>query len=271
MVFDLGGVLIDWDPRHLYRKLFAGDQAAMEQFLATVCTHEWNRCQDAGRSFAEGARLLKAEHPDKGELIDAYGSRFDEMIAGPISGSVEILAELRDRGIPLYGLTNWSAETYPAALRPLCVSTLVPGNSGLGRGRVNQAGPADFRAADRALRGRAAAHRLYRRCRGERRRRASLRHSRDPFHDTREIAGGAGRARAASVSRHVTCTSVPTRRDYGRASRIMLNGVSAARLTLRNPPEVMTSRSLASPACAPSAAPTSCESEVGTQPIVEPA
>ena len=116
MVFDLGGVLIDWDPRHLYRKLFAGDEAAMEQFLATVCTHEWNRRQDAGRSFAEGARLLKAEHPDKAELIDAYGSRFDEMIAGPIAGSVEILAELRDRGTPLYGLTNWSAETYPAAL-----------------------------------------------------------------------------------------------------------------------------------------------------------
>ena len=117
VIFDLGGVLIDWDPRHLYRKLFAGDEAAVEQFLATVCTHEWNRCQDAGRSFAEGARLLKAEHPDKAGLIDAYGHRFDEMIAGPIAGSVEILAELRDQGIPLYGLTNWSAETYPAALQ----------------------------------------------------------------------------------------------------------------------------------------------------------
>jgi len=116
VVFDLGGVLIDWDPRHLYRKLFAGDAAAMEHFLATVCTHEWNRCQDAGRSFAEGARLLKAEHPERAELIDAYHSRFDEMIAGPIAGSIEILAELRDRGTPLYGLTNWSAETYPAAL-----------------------------------------------------------------------------------------------------------------------------------------------------------
>lgn len=116
VVFDLGGVLIDWDPRHLYRNLFPGDEAAMEHFLATVCTHEWNRCQDAGRSFAEGARLLKAEHPDKAELIDAYGNRFDEMIAGPISGSVEILAELRDRGTPLYALTNWSGETYPAAL-----------------------------------------------------------------------------------------------------------------------------------------------------------
>ena len=117
VVFDLGGVLIDWDPRHLYRKLFAGDDAAMEYFLATVCTHEWNRRQDAGRSFAEGAQLLKAEHPDKAELIDAYYSRFDEMMAGPIAGSVEILADLRDRGTPLYGLTNWSAETYPAALK----------------------------------------------------------------------------------------------------------------------------------------------------------
>ena len=116
MVFDLGGVLIDRDPRHLYRKLFAGDEAAVEHFLATVCTHEWNRRQDAGRSFAEGARLLKTEHPDKVELIDAYGNRFDEMMAGPIAGTVDILGELKARDVPLYGLTNWSAETYPAAL-----------------------------------------------------------------------------------------------------------------------------------------------------------
>jgi 2-haloacid dehalogenase len=115
VAFDLGGVLIAWDPRHLYRKLFAGDETAMEHFLANVCTHEWNRRQDAGRSFAEGARLLKAEHPEKAELIDAYFSRFDEMMPGPIAGSVEILAELRDRGTPLYGLTNFSAETYPPA------------------------------------------------------------------------------------------------------------------------------------------------------------
>jgi 2-haloacid dehalogenase len=113
VVFDLGGVLIDWDPRHLYRKLFAGDEAAMDHFLAHVCTHDWNRGQDAGRTFAEACRLLKAEHPDKAELIDAYHLRFDEMMPGPIAGSVEILAELRDRGTPLYGLTNFSAETYP--------------------------------------------------------------------------------------------------------------------------------------------------------------
>ena len=116
VIFDLGGVLIDWDPRHLYRKLFAGDEKAMEQFLATVCTQEWNSRQDAGRSFAEGAGLLKSEHPDKAELIDAYGARFDEMMAGPIIGAVEILTELHKRGTPLYGLTNFSAETYPCAV-----------------------------------------------------------------------------------------------------------------------------------------------------------
>ena len=113
VVFDLGGVLIDWDPRHLYRKLFAGDEAAVEHFLATVCTHEWNRGQDAGRTFAEGGRLLKAEHPDKAVLIDAYCARFHEMLPGPIAGSVEILAELKTLGTRLYCLTNFSAETYP--------------------------------------------------------------------------------------------------------------------------------------------------------------
>ena len=90
VVFDIGGVLIDWNPRHLYRKLFPGDEPGMEHFLANVCTHEWNRGQDAGRSFAEGARLLKLEHPDKAELIDAYATRFDEMMPGPIAGTVEI-------------------------------------------------------------------------------------------------------------------------------------------------------------------------------------
>jgi len=115
VVFDLGGVLIDWNPRYLYRKLIA-DEAAMEEFLATVCTPDWNECQDAGRSFAEAAALLKATHVDKTHLIDAFGARFDEMMAGPIAGSVDILGELRAGGVALYGLTNWSAETYPLAL-----------------------------------------------------------------------------------------------------------------------------------------------------------
>jgi 2-haloacid dehalogenase len=115
VVFDLGGVLIDWNPRHLYRKLFPGDEAAMEHFLATVCSQEWNRSQDAGGLIADAARRLKEQHADKAELIDAFYGRFDEMMAGPIRGTVEILAELHARGTPLYLLSNFSAETYPLA------------------------------------------------------------------------------------------------------------------------------------------------------------
>jgi 2-haloacid dehalogenase len=114
-VFDLGGVLIDWNPRHLYRKLFAGDDAAMEHFLANVCTTSWNSRQDAGRTFAEACASLKLEHPNHGDLIDAWFARQDEMLAGSISGTVEILAELRARGVPVYALSNWSAETFPIA------------------------------------------------------------------------------------------------------------------------------------------------------------
>jgi len=115
VVFDLGGVLIDWNPRYLYRKLFAGDDAAMEHFLANICTSSWNTQQDAGRSFAEGCASLKLEHPGHAELIDAWFQRHEEMLAGPISGTVAILAELRERGVGLYALSNWSAETFPTA------------------------------------------------------------------------------------------------------------------------------------------------------------
>jgi 2-haloacid dehalogenase len=117
VIFDLGGVLIDWNPRHLYRKLFPGDEAGMEAFLATVCTQAWNERQDAGRSFAEAAVLLKTDHPDKAELIDAYFARWPEMLGGAIDGTVKILTELRRRAVPLYALSNWSAETFPHGLR----------------------------------------------------------------------------------------------------------------------------------------------------------
>ena len=115
VVFDIGGVLIDWNPRHLFRKLFPGDPRAMEHFLATVCTPEWNLQQDRGRPFAEGIALLEAEHPDRAPLIHAYRERWIEMLEGSVEGSVEILAELRERGVPLYALSNWSAETFPEA------------------------------------------------------------------------------------------------------------------------------------------------------------
>jgi 2-haloacid dehalogenase len=116
-VFDLGGVLIDWNPRYLYRKLFEGDDRAMEHFLATVCTSSWNAQQDAGRTLAEACAALTSIHPDQSQLIDAWRHRYEEMLGGPIHGTVDLLTELRSRGVPLYALSNWSAETYPTAFR----------------------------------------------------------------------------------------------------------------------------------------------------------
>ena len=114
IVYDLGGVLIDWNPRHLYRKLIE-DEAAMEWFLAEVCHTAWNEEQDRGRSFAEAIEEAAARHPDHRPLIEAYFARWGEMIAGEIDGAVAILEELRDAGYELHALTNWSAETFPYA------------------------------------------------------------------------------------------------------------------------------------------------------------
>ncbi|HEY5213642.1 MAG TPA: HAD family phosphatase [Acidobacteriaceae bacterium] len=116
-VFDLGGVLIDWNPRYLYRKLFDGDEKAIEHFLATVCTPSWNAQQDAGRTFADACASLRSVHPRQAGLIDAWFERYDEMLAGPVLGSVDVFRELRAHGIPLYALSNWSVETFPVALK----------------------------------------------------------------------------------------------------------------------------------------------------------
>lgn len=114
IIFDLGAVLIDWNPRHLYRKIF-DDEAAMETFLRHICTPDWNAEQDRGRSWQEAVDMLSAEHPEQRELIRAYRNRWDEMLNGPIEGSVAILERLHGEGYELHALTNWSAETFPVA------------------------------------------------------------------------------------------------------------------------------------------------------------
>jgi 2-haloacid dehalogenase len=114
VVFDLGGVLIDWNPRRLYRKLLADDDA-VEDFLARVCTQAWNERQDAGRPLAEATDELLARFPDRADLIRAYYDRWDEMLGGCIDGSVAIVEELDARGVLLYALSNWSAETFHLA------------------------------------------------------------------------------------------------------------------------------------------------------------
>ena len=115
VIFDLGGVLIDWDPRHLYRQLFA-DPDEMESFLAEVTTAEWNQHQDAGRPWAEAIEILVAEHPERRELIEAFHRRWPETLGGEIPGTLDVLTELRVAGIRLLALSNWSAETFPVAL-----------------------------------------------------------------------------------------------------------------------------------------------------------
>jgi 2-haloacid dehalogenase len=116
-VFDLGGVFIDWNPRYLYRKLLRGDEEAVERFLSTICTQSWNEQQDAGRTFAEGCAVLKAAHPHHSGLIDAWFPGYEQMLGGEIDGSVAILSELRANQTRLYALSNWSAETFPFAMR----------------------------------------------------------------------------------------------------------------------------------------------------------
>jgi 2-haloacid dehalogenase len=116
VVFDLGGVLIDWDPRYLYRKLFCGDEAAMERFLTEICTGAWNSQQDAGRNWEEAIAELSALYPAYASMIKAFRSRWQEMLAGEIEGTVGILRELKCAGIGLYAVTNWSHEMFPIAL-----------------------------------------------------------------------------------------------------------------------------------------------------------
>jgi 2-haloacid dehalogenase len=117
VVFDLGGVLIDWDPRHLYRQLFGGDEAGMERFLAEVCTFDWNAQQDAGRPWRVGVEELASRHPEQRALIAAYDERWNEMLGEAFDDTVAIIAELRAGGIPVYALSNWSAEKFPYALQ----------------------------------------------------------------------------------------------------------------------------------------------------------
>ena len=116
VMFDLGGVLIDWNPRYLYRELI-DDEAVMEDFLDRVCNQAWSVQQDAGRSTAEATAVLVQEFPEHSDLIEAYYGEFHRMWRGPIEGSVTIAADVKASGVPLVGLTNWSADTFTLAER----------------------------------------------------------------------------------------------------------------------------------------------------------
>lgn len=116
IIFDLGGVLIDWNPRYLYRKIFTSEEE-VTWFMENVCTSEWNDQQDAGRSFEVATAELVEKFPTHEVAIRAWYGRWQESIGGAIQGTVDILDEIRNqRKYRLYALTNWSAETFPWAL-----------------------------------------------------------------------------------------------------------------------------------------------------------
>ena len=117
IIFDLGGVLIDWNPRYLYQKIFHTEKE-INWFLTNVCTREWNEQQDAGRSFVEANKELVAKFPQYEYAILSWTKRWEETFSGPIQESVHILSVIRDaRQQRLFALTNWSAETFPLALK----------------------------------------------------------------------------------------------------------------------------------------------------------
>ena len=115
VVFDLGGVLVDWDPRHLYRQLF-DDEEDMERFLGEICTLEWHVAHDLGHSIDDSCAALAQQHPDHAELIRAWAERSEDMVRGAIDGTVQILRELKDRGTRCYALSNMERETFPLRL-----------------------------------------------------------------------------------------------------------------------------------------------------------
>jgi 2-haloacid dehalogenase len=114
VIFDLGGVLIDWNPRYLFRKLM-NSEAEIEHFLSHICTPAWNAQQDAGRPFHEGVAELIKQYPQHRASIEAYHQRWEEMLGEPHWESVEIFRQIKSTGRPVYALTNWYAETFPTA------------------------------------------------------------------------------------------------------------------------------------------------------------
>lgn len=116
IIFDLGGVLIDWNPQYLYRSLFDNEEE-MIHFLANIATPDWNEEQDAGRTLEEGTEMLVKRFPGHEANIRAFYGRWNEMLGGAFDGTVELLKKLKESGkYKVYALTNWSAETFPIAI-----------------------------------------------------------------------------------------------------------------------------------------------------------
>lgn len=116
IIFDLGNVLVDWNPMHVYRDYFDSEEKR-NYFFENICTHEWNEMQDEGRSIVDATQELVAKYPEWEPAIRDFYGRWTEMLKGPIPGTVEIFRELKESGkYRLYALTNWQAGLFDIAL-----------------------------------------------------------------------------------------------------------------------------------------------------------
>jgi len=115
VVFDFGGVLVDWNPEYLYVDVF-DDKMEMDYFLKNICTEAWNLEQDKGRTLAEGTEILQKQYPEYHSKIQLFYDQWETMLKSDIQENTSLLYKLRGK-YKLYGLTNWSAETFPIALR----------------------------------------------------------------------------------------------------------------------------------------------------------
>ena len=143
VVFDIGGVLLDWNPRHLYRRLFT-DEAEMERFLGEVCSPTWHAPHDRGVPTAASCAELASRYPEFAEQIEAWSSRSEEMIGGVFTGTVEVLRAVRETGVPCYAVTNMEAETYPLRLQRFPFLSCFDGTIVSGREGVAKPEPAIF-------------------------------------------------------------------------------------------------------------------------------
>jgi 2-haloacid dehalogenase len=143
-VFDIGNVLIQWDPRHLYRKVFA-DPARMDWFLTEVCTSDWNLEQDRGRPFAEAVAERIALYPDLAAEIRAYDERWHEMVPGAIAESVALLEALRASGVRTFAITNFSTEKFALARARFAFLNTFEGVVVSGEEKVLKPDPAIYR------------------------------------------------------------------------------------------------------------------------------
>jgi HAD superfamily hydrolase (TIGR01509 family) len=144
VVFDLGQVLVRWDPEAPYRRLIP-DAAERRRFLAEICNHAWNLEQDRGRTWGEAEALLIAEHPDKAHLIRAYRANWHEMIPGPIEDNVAIAEALMAKGVDVTALTNWAADTFDEISERVPIFGKFRGVTVSGKVRLVKPDPAIYR------------------------------------------------------------------------------------------------------------------------------